>query len=247
MKISVIMQTYLGDYPGARTHAREKFVRAINSFTSQTWHDKELIIVADGCAFAKRIYELIYTSNAQIKFVWIDPEQKKKTYEKADGKTFFRGYPKSIGLKHATGDIVCYLDSDDIILPNYLYSLQAHWQDIPEKIKWATNSLRIMNLKLLGMEKAKEHKAVYSNQSVDLSTYGIHDDFFINICVPPGQINCATCNLSHRRNIDTTWEDSVGVNEDVSLIKRIQEKHGGGVRLAIPGYVVCHYVNGWDC
>lgn len=241
------MQTYLGDYPGARTHAREKFVRAVNSFLSQTHPDKELIIVADGCAFAKRIYELVYTSNPQIKFVWIDPEQKKKTYERIDGKLCFRGYPKSIGLKHATGDIVCYLDSDDIILPNYLFTLHSYWADAPEKIKWASNTLRIMNTKLLAMKSAKEHKSIYSTQSVDLSFYGIHDDFFVNICIPPDKINCATCNLSHRRDITMTWEDTVGVNEDVEFVKRLQKEYGSGLRMAVSGYVVCHYVNGWDC
>lgn len=246
MKISVIMQTYLGDYPGSRSHAREKFVRAVNSFLAQTHPEKELIIVSDGCAFAKRIYELVYTSNPAIKFVWIDPEQKKKTYEKSDGKLFFRGYPKSVGIQHSTGDIICYLDSDDIILPNYLFTLHSYWKDMPDKIKWATNNLRIMNLKLLSMPNAKETKTVYSTQSVDLTPYGIQEDFFVNICSLPTQINCATCNLSHRKNIDITWEDSVGINEDVRLVKRLQEL-GGGTRVSIPGYVVCHYVGGWDC
>lgn len=247
MKISVIMQTYLGDYPGSRSYAREKFIRAINSFLSQTYPNKELIIVSDGCVFAKRIYELIYTSNALIKFVWIDPEHKRKSYEKVDGKTFFRGYPKSVGLKHATGDIVCYLDSDDLILPNYLYGIQSFWKDAAPEVKWGTNNLRIMNVKLMELKDVKEHKAVYSTQSIDLSPYGISDDFFINLCVPPQKINCATCNFSHRRDIIHTWEDTIGVNEDVDFIKRLQKEYGGGLRISVPGYVVCNYKNGWDC
>ena len=48
MKISVIMQSYLGEYPGARSNPKYKFVRAVNSFLLQKHPDKELIIVSDG-------------------------------------------------------------------------------------------------------------------------------------------------------------------------------------------------------
>jgi len=247
MKISVVMQVYLGDYPGSRILAREKFVRAVQSFLSQTYPNKELIIVADGCVFARQIYETLYADNSLIKLVWIAPDARRKMYEDHEAKTYFRGSPKALGVEHATGDIVCYLDSDDLILPTYLFTLHAHWLDIPMEIKWATNSLRIMNLKLLTMKDAGEYKAVYSDHGVDLSTYGIRDDFFVNICVPLGKINAATYNVSHRRDLTVVWKDTWGTNEDVLYVKELQDTYGQGVRLAIPGYVVCHYREGWDC
>lgn len=246
MKISVIMQVYLGDYPGARTFARAKFVRAVNSFLSQTHPDKELIIVSDGCVFAKQIAEAVYGDNSLIRFVWIPPEDR-KMYHERQGKVFYRGLPKARGLQHATGDIVCYLDSDDLILPTYLFMLQSAWTEIPHEIKWASNALRIMNLKMLDMSNAGEYKAVYSDQGIDLSTYGITEDFFVNICVPLGKINGASYNLSHRRDVSVTWRDTEDVNEDVSFVKTLQDTHGQGIRLMIPGYVVCHYRGGWDC
>jgi len=244
MKISVVMQVYLGDYPGSRTASREKFVRAIHSFLAQTHPDKELIIVSDGCAFAKRIYELVYTSNPLIKFVWLD-RASPRMYEKLNGRRHFRGYPKRIGVEHATGDIICYLDSDDIILPNYLFSLNAYWSDFPETIEWVTNTLRIMNLKMLQLE-TKDHKGVLSTQSVDLSAYGVAEDFFVNICVPPNQISCATYNLSHRRHVKARWQDTVNEHEDVDFLKQLRENHQG-TRISVAGYVVCHYKDSWDC
>ena len=36
MMISVIMQSYLGDYPDSRKNPEEKFIRAVNSFLKQT-------------------------------------------------------------------------------------------------------------------------------------------------------------------------------------------------------------------
>ena len=248
MKISVIMQVYLGTYPGSRSFAREKFVRAINSFLAQTHPDKELIIVSDGCVFAREIYKVVYSTNPLIKFVWIAPGNRpSKMYEIQDGKSYYRGYPKSLGMKHATGEILCYLDSDDIMLPTYLFTLHSNWLEIPSEIKWASNSLRIMNLKMLTMENAGEYKGVFSDQGVNLSAYGIAEDFFVNISVPLGKINGASYNLSHRRDVTVLWEDTQEINEDVTFVKRLQETHGAGVRLMFPGYVVCHYNKGWDC
>ena len=58
MKISVVMQSYLGDYPGSRKDSKNKFVRAVSSFLRQTHEDKELVIVSDGCEDTKKLYKL---------------------------------------------------------------------------------------------------------------------------------------------------------------------------------------------
>ena len=246
MKISVIMQVYLGEYPNARSNAQQKFVRAVHSFLSQTHPNKELVIVADGCPIARRIYELVYSSNALIKFVWVepDPDRRQKMYTSVNGRRYYRGEPRGIGLKHATGDIVCYMDSDDIILPNYLFSLNAYWTDLPPEIEYASNMLRILNLKYLAAD-IKDHKGVYTNQNMDLSVYGIHEDFFVNICARPTQVHCAAYSLSHRRVVKAQWKDTIGTNEDVDFQSELAKFHKG-TRLHIPGYVVCHYSNLWD-
>ena len=55
-KISIIMQVYLGEYPGARTDSISKFKRAVKSFQNQIYKNCELIIVADGCTKTHQTY-----------------------------------------------------------------------------------------------------------------------------------------------------------------------------------------------
>jgi glycosyltransferase involved in cell wall biosynthesis len=246
MKISVIMQSYLGDYPGARTFAREKFVRAVHSFIAQTHPDKELIIVADGCPFTRKIYELVYSSNPQIRLVWNDRQGANRTYDDCKGELYYRGKPKALGVQHATGDIIAYLDADDLYLPYYLEHLNAIWSDLPDKYVWASNAIRIMHIKNLKRSKAI---SVLHPKTVDLSAYGIHDDFIVQMEVSHGQVNCATSCTTHRRGLDVQWEDVVGKNEDVDFIHRLMQKYPeAAFRIEIPGYVVCHHRDGqWDC
>ena len=39
-KISIIMQSYLGEYNGSRTNAIDKFIRAVDSFNNQIYNCK---------------------------------------------------------------------------------------------------------------------------------------------------------------------------------------------------------------
>ena len=49
-KVSVIMASYLSVYGTTpRPNLDKKFIRAVKSFINQTYPEKELIIVADGC------------------------------------------------------------------------------------------------------------------------------------------------------------------------------------------------------
>lgn len=245
-KISVVMQVYLGDYQGSRQYAREKFVRAINSFLAQSYPNKELVIVSDGCVFAKRIYELIYTSNDKIKFVWVDRNLDRKMYDKSDQKTFYRGYPKAVGCRHATGDIICYLDSDDVMLPDHLFALNCQWSLADDSIRWGSNNLRVINAKLIQMNLPKERTDVFSYRTVDLSAYGIYEDFFVNVVCRYNEIGCATYCLSHRKDIEVEWTDTEGINEDVTFVQALMKKYPTNLRISTPTMVVCHYRNGWD-
>jgi glycosyltransferase involved in cell wall biosynthesis len=111
MKISVICASYLGDYLGAAKNREKKYIRAVNSFINQTYDNKELIIVSDGCEKTKKIYEENWTNNKNIKLVMI-PKQ-----------SILSGNVRNAGLMLADGDIITYLDNDDVIGKTHLQTI----------------------------------------------------------------------------------------------------------------------------
>ena len=105
--ISVIMACYLGDYPGAATDRERKLKRAIDSFLMQ--NIGELIIVADGCT--KTVEIVKEYNNDAIKLIWMEKQ------------VLFSGALRNEGIKHASYDWICYLDSDDEFLEGHLDAL----------------------------------------------------------------------------------------------------------------------------
>jgi glycosyltransferase involved in cell wall biosynthesis len=115
-KISVIMPSYLGDYPNAATNRVDKFHRAIYSFLTQSYDNKELIIVSDGCPITI-IEASKYMNHDCIKLYGIDKQP------------LFSGKVRDYGLQKANGDIICYLDTDDYFGINHLYNIALGFFD----------------------------------------------------------------------------------------------------------------------
>lgn len=267
MKISVVMQSYLGEYPGSRKHPEFKFTRAVQSFLSQQHLDRELVIVADGCDRTKILYEQLYSHHPGIKFVYVSKKNEKKTYEieEKDGKTikYYRGTPRRIGCSMVSGDIVTYMDSDDIMLPNRLSDLAASWKDKPDSVYWASNPLRYIHKNAIAVEDLTK-KYFEGTVSIDrdselnlrLFGYDIAEPFYINLMVPETHFSTATYALSHRSTIQAKWEDTIiimenknyisGDSEDTLFAKNLKMFHGGGFRQPSAAYVVCHYNKLWD-
>lgn len=111
MKISVIMPVYLGEYPNCAKFRTVKFHRAIKSFLNQTYEDKELIIISDGCDIAEKEAAEYFKNNI--------------VFKKIDKQPLFSGNVRQAGLELATGAVICYLDSDDFIGENHLNNLSV--------------------------------------------------------------------------------------------------------------------------
>lgn len=247
MKISVVMQSYLGEYPGARTHARQKFTRAVNSFLAQTYPKKELMIVSDDCVLTRALYELVYSTFPEIKLVTVPEADVKRMYTTTtEGKKYFRGVPRALGVKHATGDIITYLDTDDIWLPTHLEILHCAWLNAPKEAMWASNNLRLMHAKLPDLKRAQEPSEPYSTEAVDLSAYGIMEPFYVSLSASRNQVNCASYLLSHRREVKALWEDTENEHEDARFAMALQKNHGNSMRIYSPTIAICHYRGGWD-
>lgn len=108
MKITVVMASHLKPYPNAASNREKKFIRAVNSFLKQTHEDKELIIVSDGCEMTNKLYEENFKNIPNIKIF------------KSAKMPMYHGGIRHIGLKMAEGEIITYLDSDDVNGKNHL-------------------------------------------------------------------------------------------------------------------------------
>jgi len=110
MKISVILPSLLAGYEGCATDRKKKFRRAVNSYLSQTYQDKELIIISDGCAETVNLVNNFY-QQSHIHLIQIEKQP------------LFSGNVRQAGINVAKGEIITYLDSDDFFGGYHLNSI----------------------------------------------------------------------------------------------------------------------------
>jgi glycosyltransferase involved in cell wall biosynthesis len=125
-KVSVIMASYLGDYEGCADNRDDKFIRAINSFLGNDYRNSELIVIGDCCKKTESILKEIYSKELLT--------QKIKFYNFPKKQELFSGTLRSKGIEYASGDFICYLDTDDMIGENHISSI-AEQMDA-ENLDW---------------------------------------------------------------------------------------------------------------
>ena len=95
--VSVIMASRLGYYEGSASNREERFIRAVNSFISNSYQNKELIISSDGCHITNRLFDEYYKDYSNIKLIYGDrPEND------------FMGIVRQRGIDESTGDVICF-------------------------------------------------------------------------------------------------------------------------------------------
>lgn len=108
MKISVIVPVY----------NCEKYIkRLIDSILSETYNNFELIVLDDGST--DRSLEILKTYNDK-RMILIEKEN--------TGVSSTR----NMGLKLATGDLICFIDSDDYISENYFKTIISYFTKYPD-------------------------------------------------------------------------------------------------------------------
>lgn len=111
-KISVIMPCTLSIYAGGAKERKIKLHRALDSFFNQSFENKELIVVSDGCVQTSAlVLERNSFSKEKIRLISI-PKQ-----------PLFSGNVRQAGLEAATGHKIAYLDSDDYFTPSHLANI----------------------------------------------------------------------------------------------------------------------------
>jgi len=138
-KVSVIMASYLGNYPGRTTNPEQKFVRAVKSFISQTYQNKELIIVADGCDVTEQLYNEHFSTFDNIKFIKI-PKQ-----------PIYGGEIRNAGIDIASGEIISYLDNDDVLGKSHLEIIMSEFTDDVDMLYYDDYLVMSPNFKKLHM------------------------------------------------------------------------------------------------
>lgn len=118
MKFSVIMPVTLTPYKNCASNLEAKFIRAVESVIAQSFYDWELIIVADGCKCTKDVimpYFIEYLP--KIRLIEI-PKQK-----------LWSGSVRNAGIYKAEGEIITYLDADDLLGANHLKIINDNFGD----------------------------------------------------------------------------------------------------------------------
>lgn len=203
-KVSVIMASYLLNYPGAATNRDKKFVRAVNSFKKQTYQNKELIIVSDGCPLTVELYNRFFNNDDNIKLIQI-PKQE-----------LYSGEMRNVAFKIADGDIISYLDSDDILGKNHLQIIVD------------------------GFDLDKFDMVYYD----DLLTLDSTFKRFYNRIVEPRWASIGTSSISHKKNINVSWSSGYG-HDWIYVLKLVSAGLRFKKLEKSSEYIVCHY-NGGD-
>lgn len=102
MKFSIIIPTY---------NRADLLPKAIGSIQRQTYTHWELVIVDDGSTDNTAEIVKPYLADVRIKYIYQQNAE--------------RSAARNNGIKSATGDYICFLDSDDYYLPERLALLQS--------------------------------------------------------------------------------------------------------------------------
>ena len=198
------MASYLQNYPGSRSNPDKKFIRAVNSFKKQTYQNKELVIVADGCQLTVDLYNKFFSNDENIKLIPIPKQQ------------LYSGEMRNVALQVVDGDIISYLDSDDVLGPNHLQIIVDGF-DL-EKWDW-----------------------VYYNDLLVLdSTF---KKFYLRV-VEPRWASIGTSSISHKnlKELSDLWSEGYG-QDFLAMFKMASMGLKFKKLDKNSEYLVCHYQN----
>jgi len=184
IKVSVIMPVYLGNYEGAADNRVERFKSAVVTFAVQSYKNCELIIISDGCDIAESIYKdcLVYDNII---------------FKKIKKQPLFSGNVRAEGMKLATGDIICYLDSDDMIGCNHLQTIVSGFSLIDVDYVYYNDVIRVNNQEPIKRSVRLEHGSV------------------------------GTSTIAHRNDLDCSWVCCNGYGHDWTFINQMLTKYIG--------------------
>ena len=213
IKISVVMASYLGTYEYCADDRIRKFHRAVKSFLNQNYENKELIIVSDGCPLT--ISECHrYIGHPQIQIHGVNKQPN------------FSGNVRNYGCQKATGDFICYLDTDDFIGYKHLYQIALSCEYHKDKDWFYFND-----------------NIVYRFSPTDLNT--VISQAVRDVKLEHGSIG--TSSIVHRNMPEINWNGCDGYGHDWTFIKKLIALNKPNAKIHNCDYNVCHIPNSVDC
>lgn len=178
------------------TYNREKIIhKTIESVLNQSYKNWELIIVDDGSTDNTRTSVLEYSTNDErIKYVYQNNAE--------------RSVARNNGTKHASGDWICFLDSDDAFKRNHL-------EKINERIRINQERKKEISFYVTGQQ-------TYNTVSQEITV--MHNEFpeinipyfFASGSIVPGRVCIARQVLELHQ-----FDESIVIVEDADLWFRI--------------------------
>ena len=258
-KISFIMQSYLGSYPGSRSDSDVKFLRAVKSFLDQRDSRHELIIAADGCDITYNLWKSELKGKPGLKFVYVDKDAPNMYETSGTGGKYLRGLPRQVARSLVTGDVTTYMDSDDFLMHNATIILRVHWGHYLKNNQgkviaaytdaWYDNAICSSDDHKWGLQANR----LKIGEPVKIS--GLESEWVqvtrIPIAGTTGGLP-VTWLMSHVSGLKTKWRDTVNNelenNSGEDNIFGVSMLNEADVicNIGHPYYVRCHYRNAWD-
>ena len=244
-KISVVMQVYLGDYPGSRVDSVFKFHRAVKSFLDQDYKKSELIIVSDGCDIVHKEYYERYANLQNIKYAFVDKTGLMNMYQNIGENKYYRGVPRQVGRGLASGDLITYMDSDDYLHPKFIYQIVYNYNMAPDDAVWFVNNTWYDHVNILSQPISNLLEDYGTSKVINIPVLNAK---FVETKVKAGLIVNTPWLLTHKAEAKTRWKDTLGeVSEDVQFGRSLREDYKGlGYQFSAPTYIRCHYTGLWD-
>lgn len=265
MKLSFVMQSYLGDYPGSRSNPVMKFNRIVQCFLNQTNTNWELVIVSDGCDLTRREYEKHYWYVPNIKFAYVDKDDSTKMYADENNMKYYRGIPREVGRSIATGDWIGYVDSDDFIMDYTVERLLGNFLQIENlskkrlsnnqpAINIVLNTVQVENIIYAALIKKQEERhgkdfiGISTMETMPFEIDGLNSEWFVSGFVG-GNGGMGSVVIWHKKDLEQSWEDVVSntTSEDVMFVQgAVFNKKNTAIKIKVPYYVRCHHSKLWD-